>query len=311
MTRTALIARVRRLLEDNQTVTRLTATYASSGAVTVTVADGTLFAANSILENQTTGELMSVSSVSGNNLTILAEGRAYRGSTAAAGAVGELIARDPRFSKDNIIEAINVALSNWCSTAFPRLVWDTSTGGNFSSTNLLVPCPTDSYTIERVCFIPDAYTDFIDVEFDALQTYPAAQVSTGLGVRVHYGRNVLKRRSWYGDASSPIDKAVKLLVGKRWLALETDAATIAAADGFPDDGDDLIVQGAALYLSGWRSFPRQDVTELAAARELNTGIPSINSLQAQQIAARSWALRAAEVAARRPVGAKPSKVWID
>lgn len=298
---------MRRLLEDQRAISRLTATYASSGAVTASVATGTLFAANSTIENQTTGEVLLVNSVSSNDLSILSEGRAYRGSTAAAGSTNDLIVRDPRFTKDNIVEAINVVLSNWLTWYAPRLVWDSSTGGTFSSTSRLIACPADSYRIERVCFQADGITDLVDVSHEQLRTYPTTIVSTGFAVRASYGKQVLAR-PWFRHAGSPIGKTVHLLVGKRWAALETDAAEVPS--DFPADADDLLVSGAALYLSGWRTMPRITPVETLMSRELNTEVPSIQSIQSQQLAARAWAERAAQVAGARPEASKPGKIWV-
>lgn len=103
-----LIARVRTYLDERPMVTTATAT--NSSTTTVAVTDGTQWDKNAVIEFQDNGEQCLVSSVSGNNLTVI---RGWNGTTAAAHSSIQAW-RDPQYTYDNI---------NKCLASAVRRLW--------------------------------------------------------------------------------------------------------------------------------------------------------------------------------------------
>jgi hypothetical protein len=82
---------------------------ANGTTTTITVADGTNWAENDILEIDETDEQCLVRSVATNDLTVI---RGWAGTTAAAAADAGIIYKNPRFTKQQITDSINAAVSS-------------------------------------------------------------------------------------------------------------------------------------------------------------------------------------------------------
>lgn len=276
-------------------VTRTTATYASSGAVTVSVADGTKVAAQTPIENVTTKEVLFVESISSNDLTVNAEGRGYEGTTAAAGSSGDIIHIGGKHKTIDIEAAINVVYNDWLSFFMPRLQWDTTTAGNFSTTANIFAAPAVALEVVRVAYQPTSDIDLEDLTAykGALKIYPTSLISTGKGFSL--------------SKQGPTDKALWQLVKQPWTFLEAAGDTVPS--DFPVQGVDLIVDGAALYLAGWKTLPKTHLSEVAAQRESGEN-PNLAPLR---LSAQEWARRVKQVASQYnalATGASPQRVWI-
>jgi hypothetical protein len=101
-----LIPRVRDLLGDRPWQT--TGTAADATTTSVTVPDGTRWAAGNIGEFQDNGEQVFVSSVSGNTLTVV---RGYASTTAQAHSSVALV-RDPTYTYRQVLQALTWAVQN-------------------------------------------------------------------------------------------------------------------------------------------------------------------------------------------------------
>lgn len=284
----SLVNEVIMRLEDASAVTSLGAAISDTTGTSVNLADYTTVAANTRIEVDS--EVMLVTSADANPVTVK---RGFAGTTAATHSNGAEVRRDPRFTRANIKNAINVVLADWCSYWFPRLVWDSSTGGSFSPTKWIVSAPTDAYTVERVCMQwPSGYSRFTDIPHTELRTYPTTIISTGLGFELL--------------ANGVSGYTIFVQYGKRWTFLELDADTLDSS--FPLDADDLLVKGAVLYLTGWRAVPRFRLSEIAFHKELGAPVPTNFNLSELAGMHNEWVHRVTQVRNRRPQ-ASPGKVW--
>lgn len=285
--------RVLRLLEDLEWVDSAIDSIAStpaSGQISFNVNDPAAWANNSRWEIDQ--EIFLVTTGTANPITAQ---RAQEGTIAASHSSNTLARRNPRHLTATINEAINVVLHDWCPAHFPQLVWDTTTGGSFSSTKWIVTAPADAYTVERVGIqFPGGYTRLQWVDHTALEAMPTTFASTGLGFRL---------LTWDFIPGYTI----YVLYGKRWPFLVADTDTVTT--DFPDDGVDLLVTGAALYLAGWRQVPKGRPEEVAFAREAGTSSQVNFSAQVLQLMSSEWNERAKQVSARRP-NRQPRSVWV-
>jgi hypothetical protein len=88
------------------------------GAATVVVPDGTKWAVGEILENETTGEQMLITSIATHTLTVA---RGFNGTTAVAGVAGEVINKNPRITVRKIDDAIEAIVYDLRSHGVYRL----------------------------------------------------------------------------------------------------------------------------------------------------------------------------------------------
>lgn len=105
VSQSALIPRVRDLLEDRPFATKGSASSASS---VVAVTDGTDWEEGAIGEFQSDGEQFKVISVSSNDLTCF---RGWNGTTAATQAAATTIVRDPTFTYRQVNQALTAGLN--------------------------------------------------------------------------------------------------------------------------------------------------------------------------------------------------------
>lgn len=283
------ILRVRRLLEDEPGIDALQSAITTTTATTMSVADGTRFAKTARVEID--NELMQVTAdPSVNTITI---GRGISGTTAATHSSGAEIRINPRFPRVNMIDALDVVVSNWIPAYMPRLVWDSTTAGTFLPNVFIYPAPTDAFRVDRVCYKVPGVTDLQDVTHGPLMPYPTDMASTGYGFKVY--------------ETSP-GRTIYLYLAKAWPSLSADSDTVP--DDFPAMADDLITTGAALYLLGWRMSPKFRLDESIFSREQGRSLPSTFSLQSMSMMARNWIDMMKRVQTRRPSGTEPKKVFI-
>lgn len=284
----ALVARIRRLLEDSPEVDVLNSSPTSS-STTITVTNTALYAEGAVIEIDDE-VMMLTAALSGTTATVK---RGYQGTTAAAHTTGAEIRIGPRFPVTNIKEAINTVLGNWISYYAPHLVWDSSTGGSFHATRDVYPVHADAIGVSRVCYKPSGRTTLIDVPHGPLETYPAAIASTGKGIEVYD----------QGPAGHP----VYVLYEKPWAQLDSDAATVSS--DFPVVMDSLIVEGAVLYLLGWRMVPKFKLDETVFAREQSESLPSNFNVQSLELMRRNWVAGMHRMTSMRAAPPAPKKVW--
>jgi hypothetical protein len=288
VTRANLIERLQRLLEDAPQLTSLSGAATSSSS-TVTVADATHISTDTRLEVGT--EIMRVAGVSGTTITV---DRGYMGTTGAAHDSGVQVRINPRYVRANLVEALNVVLNNWISTYIPQLRWDTSTAGKFVPTRAIYPAPADAIDIVKVGYKQPGFQQVVYVEHGPLAPYPTSIVSTGVGVEIF--------------PPFPSGYDVWLHYERPWPLLTSDADTVET--DFPPQADDLIVTGAALYLTGWRLVPRTSLSEITFARERQERAPSSFNVSLGERLRRDWMEGIQRVAFQRPhTGAAPGKVW--
>jgi hypothetical protein len=164
-----LIPRVRDLLGDRPWQT--TGTAADASTTSVTVPDGTRWAAGNVGEFQDNGEQVLVSSVAGNTLTVV---RGYAGTTAQAHSSIALV-RDPTYTYRQVLQALTWAVQNLWPYA-----WKT----------------------ETISITPDATKDWYDASTTAIDVVRVSQRygssnqylgifgSEGSGKPVEFARNL-------------------------------------------------------------------------------------------------------------------------
>lgn len=287
-TRSELISRVRRLLEDSPLQTTL------AEALTASERDVSVSSASDISDSsriEVDEEQMLVSSVSGTTLTVV---RGYMGTTATTHSSGDTVRVDPRYPKANIVEAINVVRNNWITTYMPRLEWDTSTAGSFITNRIIYEAPTDAIGIERVIYKKPGWRQYIDIPHGPLNPYPTEDVTNGVGFEVY-------------EMGLP-GRDVKVLYRKPWTDLDTDGATTES--DFPAQADELVITGAVLYLLGWRLVPKVRLDESVFARETNSGTPTNMNVGLIERMRRDWVETMQRVKSERPhFASAPRKVF--
>lgn len=144
-----LIQRTRRLLRDWPEQDVLTASLSSGGA-SMTVADGTRYSAQELIEIDQ--EVMRATAVGG--ATTVPLQRALRGSTAVSHASGVTVLMNPRFLSIEILDELNNAID----ACFPRIYRPVSN----DYTGLLTD--TYEYTIPTVNGAPLPYISSIEVK---------------------------------------------------------------------------------------------------------------------------------------------------
>jgi hypothetical protein len=97
-----------RAMVDDEPAVDAVANAAGTGT-TVTVADGTQYAAGDILEHVTNGDQALVRSVSGNDLTVR---RSHNGTTATSWSNGDLFYKNPEYADIEIDEAIQATVDD-------------------------------------------------------------------------------------------------------------------------------------------------------------------------------------------------------
>ena len=284
-----LRTRVLRLLEDMPYLDPISANVTTTTTQSLTVTTPAQWPVGSRWEIGTEVVLVQVNSGS-NPITVQ---RAFESSSAATHTSGDIARRDPRFLTATVNEAINIVTNNWCSFYFPRLVWDTSTGGTFNPVTWIVNAPTDALSVERVTWKLPGFNRYRDVSHSDLQEFPTTEAANGLGFELYE----------QGLAGMTIN----VLYAKRWPLMAADTDQTPA--DFPEEGDDLIVTGAALYLLGWRAIPKFRYDEIEFHRELNQGLPPNLTLAELKQLYDTWHVRAKEIAGKRPQRSSPQVVW--
>lgn len=217
--------------------------------------------------------------------------RAQMGTIAAAHADDAPTRRDPRYLRADIVEAINVALGDWCSTLLPRIDWDTTTAGTFTPTRSIYKAPTWAKACKRIGYLEPGMTGFVPLSHGGLRDYDSAVVDTEKGVEVW--------EPGYTGAT------VRMELERDWPYLELDADQVPT--DFPENGVTLLIDGAALYLAGWKQFPRWRQDEIQSFRELGSAVRNVEGVLARR--AEAWLQRALQVRSRRASGSAPQKVW--
>jgi hypothetical protein len=296
-TLSALIVEVKRWLEDMPAQDSITSPIAATpvtGTVTIAVNDRTQWPLNGRVEID--DELFFVTSdqtglTGAGSVTAI---RAFASTTAAAHSSGAVALRDVRFTKANIREAINIVVHDWCSHYFPQLVWDTTSAGTFTPIKWFFPAPSDALSVQRVLWQLPGFQKYVDVNHTDLRTYPQADINaagSNLGTTNALGFEVY-------DPGMP-GRTVKVLYEKRWPYLVADTDTVPI--DFPEDAQDLVVQGSAFYLVGWRMMPKFQTAEIIFHREQAAPVPSNINLQMFKLNMEMWQRRAQEIRSRRPV----------
>jgi hypothetical protein len=219
--------------------------------------------------------------------------RAFASTTAAAHLTNAPALRDVRFLKANVREAVNIVVHDWCSHYFPQLVWDTVTGGTFNPIYYYFPAPSDALSVQRVLWQIPGFRKYVDVAHSELRTYPQADINasgSNLGTTEALGFEIY-------DQGLP-GMAVKVLYEKRWPSLVADSDTVPI--DFPEEAQDLVAQGAALYLTGWRMLPKFQTSEIIFHREQAAAIPANINMQLYNLNEKIWRERAMQVRSRRP-----------
>lgn len=298
----SLISDARHFIEDMPVIDSITGNLAATpavGALSVPVNDVSLWPIGSKVELD--DELFLVTTNPGGvGAGSVTTQRAYEFTTAAAHATGTLGYRDPRYLKANIREAINVVVHDWCSYFFPQLVWDTSLAGTFNPLKWIIPAPNDALTIERVVWKLPGFQRYVYVPHSALRMYPPADQTGG---QVYSATGNLGFEIY--EQGMP-GFTIEVLYGKRWPYLLVDSDTVPV--DFPEEAQDLIPQGAAFYLTGWRMLPKFQTSEIIYHREQNAPIPTNLNIQLSELNLKRWMERASQVRAYRPFN-RPTKLY--
>jgi hypothetical protein len=220
--------------------------------------------------------------------------RAFAWTTAAAHANGTITYRDVRFPKANVREAVNIVVHDWCSFFFPQLVEDVVTQGTATPVKWFVPAPADALSIVRVYWQIPGFQRYVDVPATDLRMYPQTDITaagSALGATGALGFELYEQ---------PMPgRTIKVLYEKRWPYLLADSDTVPI--DFPEEGQDLVVQGTAFYLTGWRMLPKFQTSEVIWHREQAATIPSNINVQFYELNVREWQSRASQIRARRPI----------
>lgn len=164
--------------------TILAATY-TPVATTVTVPDGVQWTAGDVLEDWDTGELMKVTSVAGNVLTVT---RAYMGTTAGTGTVGDRVRKNPRLTKKKIEEEINATL------------YDLRTHGIYDLDTTTVTLDQTKYIysvdlgdlvnppgVISVYYVDPSTSILVPIPFQLVQNVATGALTAGEGLRIPPG----------------------------------------------------------------------------------------------------------------------------
>ena len=113
MTTMALtVAAIRRILQDDPDSTTTAGSIAAAGTATVAVADIGKFAVGQTWEfDDDTGDTVLITAIADSTATITMR-RGHRDSTAAAHSSGVVMLKDPRYSYDEISQAVNFVLDS-------------------------------------------------------------------------------------------------------------------------------------------------------------------------------------------------------
>lgn len=302
-TLSSLIANVRRFIEDmpaGDSITSPILATPAGGTVTIAVNDVAQWPVASRVEID--DELFFVlTNPGGSGAGSVTAQRAYESTTAAAHTTGTQTVRDPRFLKANIRESINVVVHDWCSYYFPQLVWDTTVGGTFNPIKWIVPSSADCLSVERVTWKVPGFQRYVNIPHSSLRMVPSADVTNP---QTFVAGGVLGFEIY--EQGLP-GVAIEVLYGKRWPYLSLDADTVPL--DFPEDAQDLIHEGAVLYLTGWRMIPKFQTADVIFHRESAVPIPTNANVKLLEIEAQNWQMRARQVRARRPI-AWPKKEYV-
>lgn len=286
--------RVFRLLEDASYLDAITedipATPAS-GEIQIYVQTPSAWPVGSRFEISGT-EVVQVSATN-NGANPITVNRAYEDTYATAHAAGDITRRDPSFLTPTVTEAINVAYTDWCSFHFPKQQWDTATAGAFVPTRWVYQAPADALSVLRVVWERPGFQRYVDLDHGQLSPYPTKDVATGLGFEVF-------------EQGLP-GQAVEVLYEKRWPLLVNPTDTIDP--DFPAEADDLIPNGAILYIVGVHQTPRFRVDEAMFYREQAAPLPANFNEQWLQRMHQDWYQRAQMIRAKRR-GQVPNKIWV-
>ena len=293
-----------RLLEDVPRTDSITQDIpaGTSSQISLTVNDPSQWPVQS--RNEVHNELFLVTANNGTNpITVQ---RAYESTTQEPHKNGDQSRGDPRFLRQNIVDAINVALVSWCSTYFPKLVWDTTTGGVYTPINWVIPAPDDAMGIRRVTWQPPGRNQFVDLPHSNLQVIPATGL-TNVPQSTTEPAGMGQGFELYGEMGLPGTKVV-VLYEKRWPKLVNDTDVLDVQ--FPQDALELIPQGAILYIAGNRQTPRYRMDEVLWYREQNSPLPANFNQQWLIRIAEDWYRRARQVQGRRQSEGNPGMIWI-
>lgn len=296
-----LRADVRRWAQDQPLQDSITAPVAATTLPTsVAVNDVSQWPVGALVEADT--ELMFVTAnPGGSGAGSVTVSRGWEGTVAAAHSVGVITLRDPRYLTANINEALNVVVHDWASYAFPQLVWDTATGGQFNPLRWIIPAPSDALSVERVVYSLPGFQRYMDIPHSGLRMYPPGDLTGG---QTFSASGVLGFEIFTQGMPG---FTIKVLYGKRWPYLFVDTDTVPI--DFPEEGQDLVVEGAVLYLAGWRMTPKFSNSEVIWNRESNAPIPTNANLQLDEQAHLRWTQRMQQVRARRPTN-QWKKIWV-
>lgn len=292
-TLSSLIGEVRRWIEDMPAQDTLTGSVTAT-QTTLPVANLNLwpFGARVEIDDEMVYVTSDQTGLSGpGNVTVV---RGFVWTTAATHASGVACYRDVRFLKANVREAVNIVIHDWCSFYFPQLVEDTVTGGTANPIKWFVPAPADALAIVRVYWQIPGFSRYVDVPVTNLRFYPQADINasgSNLGATGALGFEMYEQ---------PLPgRIIKVLYEKRWPYLTADTDTVPV--DFPEEAQDLVVQGAAHYLSGWRMLPKFTTSEIVWHREQAAPMPPNLSTAFYQLNVNEWEKRARQIRARRPI----------
>lgn len=298
----ALISDTRHFIEDMMVIDSITSPIAATpvtGAITIAAADVSLWPIGSRAELDDELFLVTTNPGGAGAGNVTAQ-RAYEFTTAQAHTAGTLAYRDPRYLKANIREAINVVVHDWCSYFFPQLVWDVALAGTFNPLKWIIPAPSDAITIERVVWKLPGFQRYVYIPHSALRMYPPTDQTGGqvYSATGNLGFEIYEQ----GMPGFPIE----VLYGKRWPYLSADSDTVPV--DFPEEAQDLIPQGAAIYLTGWRMLPKFQTSEIIYHREQAVPIPTDQNIKLSELNLRRWTERATQVRSYRPFN-RPTKLY--
>jgi hypothetical protein len=226
---TDLIPRVRRWLDERPFVD--TGTAADSSTTSITVGDNADWAEGAIMEFQDNGEQCLVTSAAANPMTVV---RGWNGTTAAAHSSIKVY-RDPQYTYQNILDAIDTAIDKLFPYAYKVL------------TTTVTPAPTTTvwYDIAESDFI-----DLVAVE----QVYGATNQKVGV----------------FGDKGS--GKAVVLKRNMPASIAPTDGIAVSFPYGFFDNTEDVTIKYRS-WITG--SGDVEDDGRLPVARAVVYGAASV------------------------------------
>lgn len=226
----------------------------TNSATSFSVADGEQVSLGVI---EVDDELMYVSSVATNTVTLAPFGRGYRGSVAATHAANAKVTFDPHFPRVDVKRAITQIMA----AVYPQLYQIKETTFTFAGAQATYELPADTAGVVKVQYQvtgPSGYWQTLTTwEFE-----PNSELATGKALTLH--------------EAPEQQRTVKVVYRAPFGTLAADADTLDSV-GFPESAIDVLIYGAAARLIRFLDVARlqmRTVENGARAEFVRSGDPS-------------------------------------